>query len=148
MKPVFEFIFLDFDEDPIRRLSFTDEELEAFEDELVIYYKQMLEFSVDDIEANMAAHQGFPEKDEGFCKSLLCGFAKTKGQLKKDGTPMYHCIHKFPYEYYSLCDEDGGVIKSSFEQDLVPDKKRGQFVIRKKHLGCPAFNKKKLDFAF
>jgi hypothetical protein len=73
---------------------------------------------------------------------LQCGFAKTKGQLKKDGTPMWHCPFKWGFDYFIVYNESGEKIKSynenEWDEKFIP--LGGSF---KKHnyKGCPYFNK-------
>ena len=87
-----------------------------------------------------------PKKDDGFCGPLNCGFAKHKGQLKKDGTLMWHCPFKFDFEYYSLTDETGKVIKNSFSKEDL-DESKGSIEL-KKYDGCPAHNQVNDEFSF
>jgi len=68
---------------------------------------------------------------------LNCGFAKRKGQLKKNGDPMWHCEYKFPYDYYALTDKNGKTLKTAFKKkDLTL--KEGQKITKKHYEGCPA----------
>jgi len=76
---------------------------------------------------------------------LQCGRAVHKGQLKKDGSLMYHCPYKFDFYYYKICDMKGVMVASCFLEDFdeyikkyPEDKYLYQTVFYK---GCPAFNK-------
>ena len=66
----------------------------------------------------------------------MCGFAKFPGQLKKNGDPMWHCEYKFAFDYYALVNEEGEVLKTSYEKDLQPSGE--QKVMKKHYAGCPA----------
>lgn len=144
--PIVDFIFLQFPEDPLQRLRFSQNQLDGFEWFLSDVYTQMASFNEKAAMQNLAAKQKMPGKGEGFKGPLVCGFAKEKGQLKKDGTVMWHCSFKFPFEYYALCNEEGDVVKSSFKDDLKPKTDKGEFVVKKKYKGCPHFIKKSADY--
>jgi hypothetical protein len=136
--PVVDFIFLQFPENPIQRLKFSDSQLRGFEMFLADIYKQMQEFDEAAARSNFAARQPFPKPDEGFCGPLMCGRAKFDGQLKKDGSVMFRCSQKFPYDYWALCNENGETVKTSKADDLKPNQTKGEFVVKKKYGGCPA----------
>ena len=150
LKPVVRFIHLKFGENPIQELQYSEEALKGFEYYLEGIYKQMESFNEGTSESNLAANQPFPAKDEGFKGPLQCGFAKRPGQLKKDGSVMWHCAFKFPYDYYIIEDKNGKQIASSKdEKELKAKKKRGQKITKKHYGGCPAHNSiSKDDFEF
>jgi hypothetical protein len=78
-------------------------------------------------------------------RSWLCGYTRRKGELKKDGKPKWDCSHKWAFDYYALLDENGQVIKSSYENDLKPE---GKQKVEKKHYdGCPRWNRAKSKIA-
>ena len=142
---VSEFLFLKFELDPNARKSgvmrmkpLEEEELEGFEMQLSEIQKYLDGFSEKEARSNYAAHQGFPT-DNSFSGKLLCGFASKKGELKKDGSPKWHCSMKFDFFFYEVCDADGNFIKSYFEEefseDLVP---KGCTYEMKYYQGCPA----------
>ncbi len=146
LTPVVDFVFLQFKNDPIQRLKFTDAQLRGFKTLLGVIYQQMLNFTPEDAMSNLASKQKFPGKDDGFKGPLVCGwdgkgFVKSPDQLKKNGDKMYHCSFRFPFTYYALCAEDGKQVKTSFKDDLIPNKDKGEFVIKKKYAGCPGFKK-------
>lgn len=141
LKPVVDFIFLQYGEDPIQRLSFTDGQLRGFETFLSDVYFRTNNFTELDAKSNFASDQGFPKEGEGFKGLLVCGYAKKPGQLKKDGNVMYHCPVKFPFDYWELCNEDGERITSSLTNNLKPNKEKNEFVVKKHYSGCPKFNK-------
>ena len=143
---IVEFLFLRFPKSPSQQIRFTKEQLSGFEYYLEHIYKIINNFTESDAQSNFASNQPMPKRDEGFCGPLNCGFAKHKGQLKKDGTLMWHCPFKFDFEYYSLIGEDGKVIKNSFnEGDL--DENKGKIEL-KTYKGCPAHTRSQDDFDF
>ena len=156
LKPIVRFIHLKFGKNPIQELEYNDDTLKGFEYYLEGIYKQMESFNEEASESNLAARQAFPKKNEGFKGPLQCGFAKYPGHLKKDGSVMWHCSFKFPYDYYILEDKSGKQLASSKEEsELKLKKKRGQKIIKKHYEGCPAHNsssnsnfKPKDDFEF
>ncbi len=148
LTPIVDFIFLQFPDNPIQRLRFKDVELAGFEYFLADIAKQMENFTEKDALKHLAAHEPFPDKTAGFRGPLLCGWAgkgpvNSPDQLKKSGDPMFYCSYKFPFSYWALCNEDGDTLKTSRENNLKADKSKGQFVIKRSYLGCPAWNKKK-----
>ena len=155
-----EFQFLKFPDSPSVEIEVTDEELEGFE-----YYLEHLnglvnEFDEKLAESNFAARKRFPKKNEGFTGPLNCGFAKYKGELKKDGNLMWHCEYKFSFDYYVAINKNGKTVQSSYEKEDLKTPKDGK--IEKRHYeGCPAHsnfarkaqpqnqkNEKKDDFDF
>ena len=140
-----EFLFLKFDLDLdasksgiVRMKPLDPDELKGFELQLSEIQKYLDGFSEKDAKYNFAAYQGFP-KDGSFSGKLLCGFATQKGELKKDGSPKWHCPMKFDFFYYEVYDAKGKALKSYFEEDflesLVPD--GGSYEMRY-YQGCPA----------
>ena len=106
---VSEFLFLKFDLDPdaaksgvVRMKALDENELEGFEMQLSEIKKYLDNFSEKNAKQNFALHQGFP-KDSSFSGKLLCGFATKKGELKKDGSPKWHCPMKFDFFFYEVC---------------------------------------------
>lgn len=139
-----EFIFLKFMDQSkgvLKMESISDLELDAFEYELTEYQKLIDNFDIKQAKSNFAANADFPKK--GFSGPLLCGFAKHKGQLKKDGSPMWHCAFKFPFKYISIINNNGEIIKNVFEEDFTEDMipENGMY-IENKYEGCPAHQKK------
>lgn len=123
-----KFIFLRFPNQPIQEVKFDEETLEGFEMYLEHINDIVNNYTQKDADSNFAADKKLPKK--GFSGPLLCGFAKQSGQLKKDGTPMWHCPYKFSFEYYEKMDENGKVIYSSKQ------KPEGEYV-KKFYAGCP-----------
>jgi hypothetical protein len=133
LKPVVEFIFLRFPDKPIQRLEFNDDTLRGFEYYLGEVYKRICNFDEKDAESNFAADKPIPK--QGFTGKLLCGFAREKGQLKKDGSLMWHCSYKFPFSYYALKNKDGKILKTDFKNIFTP--KKSETVEKMKYEGCP-----------
>ena len=136
LKPVVEFCFLKYPKEPIQRLEFSEQELSGLESYLAHVYSMINNFTEETARSGFASDKPFPKKDEGFKGPLNCGFAKRKGQLKKDGSIMWHCPFKFDFDYYALVDEDGVRMKTAFkENDLTISE--GQKIIKLKYDGCP-----------
>lgn len=145
-----EFLFLKFDlndtdsesDGAIQMSPISDDDLEGFEYQLSGIQEYLDNFSEQDAVSNFAASQPYPS-DNSFGGPLQCGFAKTKGQLKKDGTLMWHCGMKFAFDYYAIFNSEGKHIKSYLEDEwnesLIPD---GGSFEKKQYLGCPRFTKK------
>lgn len=121
------------------------DEIEGFEYHLTDIQSYLNNFDENDAVSNLAANQPYAT-DGTFTGPVSCGFAKEPGQLKKDGTPMWYCNYKFPFDYYVLRDKDGNFIKSVKEEDehkLAADKSSGEYIEKLHYEGCPKFNFKK-----
>ncbi len=139
-KPIIRFIFLQFPNDPILEVSFNANTLRGFEYYLESVQQQMDTFTENDALSNIAAYQDIPN-DGSFTAKLLCGFAKTPGQLKKDGTVMFACGAKFPFKYYHVKNKDGKFVHSvNKKEDYIL--KEGEVFEEKYYDGCPYYNKK------
>lgn len=143
MKPdlsaLVKFIFLRFPNQPIQEVQFDEETLEGFEMYLEHINKIVDNYDESDADSDFAADKDMPKK--GFSGPLLCGFAKQPGQLKKDGTPMWHCPYKFAFEYYEKVDDEGNVIFSSKQ------KPKGKYN-KKFYSGCPKYKQAKTEDEF
>jgi hypothetical protein len=115
-----------------------ENELEGFEMQLSEIQKYLDNFSEKNAKQNFALHQGFPT-DNSFSGKLLCGFATKKGELKKDGSPKWHCPMKFDFFFYEVLNSKGDVVRAYFEDEfsehLVPE---GGSYEMKYYQGCPA----------
>ena len=142
---VSEFLFLKFDLDVnakksgiVRMKALDQDELKGFEMQLSEIQKYLDGFSEKEAKTNYAAHQGFPT-DNSFSGKLLCGFATQKGELKKDGSPKWHCPMKFDFFFYEVHNAQGeragAYFEEEFKEDLVP--KGGSYEM-KYYQGCPA----------
>ena len=135
-----EFLFLKFDLNKnglMKMEPIEEDDLEGFELQLASVQNYLENFNENDAVANFAADKGFPS-DGSFGGKLQCGFAKEKGQLKKDGTVMWHCPYKFDFFYAEIKDKDGEFVSSCFQEDfnieMVPEE--GSHEI-KYYEGCP-----------
>ena len=136
-KHLVEFLFLRFPEQPAQTIEPSKDQIKGFEYYLEHLYKLINIFTEKEAKTNFAADQPMPSRDEGFKGPLNCGFAKRKGQLKKNGQLMWHCDYKFPFDYYALIDKDGETCKTALKKkDLKAS--RGQKIIKKSYEGCPA----------
>lgn len=135
-KPKMRFIFLQFPDDPLQEAEFSDEVLLGFEHYLANTQDKFDSFTEKDAYLNFAADQGVPS-DGSFGGTLSCGFAKKPGQLKKDGTLMWHCPFKFAYDYY-IVKKDDKIVKSYLrKEDIVL--KEGEIIEVAHYAGCPRF---------
>jgi hypothetical protein len=136
LTPKVRFVFLQFPEDPIVEVSFNEDQLKGAEYYLESIQNRLENFSEKQAYSNMAADKGMPT-DGTFSGKLMCGFAKEPGQLKKDGTPMWHCSYKFGFTYY-IVKKDGKEIKSyKKKEDIVL--KEGQVIEEAVYKGCPRY---------
>lgn len=76
-------------------------EVEGFEDYLEGFQEYLEDFTEEDATKNFAAVKPEPV-DSSFGGKLNCGFARTPGQLKKDGTLMWSCSYRHPFLYYHV----------------------------------------------
>ena len=99
-------------------------ELQGFELQLSEIQQYLDNFTIKEAKSNFAARQNFP-KDGSFSGRLLCGFATKKGELKKDGSPKWHCPMKFDFFYYVIYNSSnvviGSFLEDDFEESLVPE---------------------------
>jgi hypothetical protein len=151
-----EFLFLKFNldndmlgetgEGVVNISNIREAELKGFEFFLTEIQQVVDNFTEENAKSNLAAKQDYPS-DGSFGGPLSCGFAKKPGQLKKDGTKMWHCPYKFPYNYFELTNEKGDLIKTSMEESNLNELKRDSDTIVKKHYkGCPHWTKQQDEF--
>lgn len=134
------FIFLKFPSEPIIELSFSKEQIEGFTYYLEYLNKKVNKFNDTLAQANFALDM--PDSKEEFKGPKMCGWAKQKNQLKKDGKPMWHCPFKFDFDYYVLIDEKNEIIKSSYEENDLKNSLKENLKIEKRfYEGCPKFKK-------
>jgi len=145
-----EFLFLKFElgkdllgennEGVLQMEPLSNDELEGFEYQLTEWQNYLDNFNEETAYSDFAFDRGFPAKHEGFSGRLMCGFATAPGQLKKDGTPMWHCPFKFQFSYYALKDASGKLKKTAFvkERDsLLEFKEDGDIIEKLDYDGCP-----------
>ena len=68
----------------------------------------------------------------------MCGFAKSPDQKKKDGTKMWHCPYKFPFNYW-VVKKDGVIKYTTFDKNKIK-LKEGEVLEDAYYKGCPKFN--------
>ena len=120
----------------------SEEELEGFEYHLTDIQSYLDNFDEDCATSNFAADQPYAT-DGTFSGPISCGYAKYPGHLKKDGSLMWHCNYKFPFDYWVLKDVDGKIIQSvkdGEEYKLVANESEGEAVQKLHYEGCPKFN--------
>lgn len=146
LKRRMEFLFLKFDlngEGFLEMEPLQDLDLEGFEYFLTDVQQVINDFNEKTAKSGLAFDKGYPSKEEGFAGKIVCGRATYPGQLKKDGSLMWHCPFKFGFDYYHLLGEDEKFIKSSYEkeelQKMIEDGV-GIKIEKKKYKGCPAFS--------
>lgn len=148
IKRKMEFLFLKFDcngEGKLEMEEISDDELEGFEFFLTGVQKILNEFSESDAMSKTAYDEGFSKG--GFSGRTVCGMGTVKGQLKKDGTPMWACPAKWPFDYWVLKNKEGVIISSAFEKKDLKEKAKQDknLKIEKVHYeGCPKWNRKNL----
>jgi hypothetical protein len=125
-----DFIFLKFPKAPLQTVSFSKTQILGFEEYLKSVYAHLKDFTLDKAKENMAAHS---EKN-----SWLCGRAAYPGEKKIDGSPMWYCPLKFPFDYYAIVDGEGNNVRTAYsKEDLKP--KEGEILKKKRYNGCSAF---------
>lgn len=150
LKRKMEFLFLKFDlnkEGLVEMEEIDSDELDGFEMFLTQVQKTINNFNEETAVSNMAYDKGFVD---GFAGRTMCGRAKYQGQLKKDGTPMWECSLKRPFDYYVLLNPDGKIIASAFTQEELIKKQlpeKPSKIEKRAYGGCPRFNfeKKSVD---
>lgn len=135
LKPIVRFIFLQYPENPMMELEFSDETLKGFEAYLAHIQERVNVFNEKTSKSSFAADQ--VPHDQGFNGKLLCGFAKHPDQKKKDGTKMWHCPYKFAFDYYVVKNGEK-IVSTTFKEDDVKLKK-GETYQKLHYSGCPKF---------
>jgi hypothetical protein len=124
----------------IKMAKLSDDDLAGFEMQLAEIQSYLENFDEQTAVSNFAYDKGFPS-DDSFSGKLECGFAKEKGQLKKDGTLMWSCPFKFDFEYVLIFDSNGdfstSVFLENFDESMVPEGGRYE---KMKYNGCPRHN--------
>lgn len=110
-----DFLFLRFPKQPVQSLEFTKEQLTGFE-----FYLEYVNKIVDNFDEKSAKTNYAADTSKN---KWLCSAGK------------WVCPMKFAFDYYGLYDSEGGLIKSSLKNDLVP--KEGEKVEKLRYLGCP-----------
>lgn len=136
LKSSVKFILLAYPEDPIQEFKLKDKyQLEGLKVYLENTQQEIDSFGFGKRLSNPASKQNYPKPEDGFKGPLMCGRAKEPGQLKKDGTKMWHCTYKFGFDYWAAIDKDGKTLFSSFTEFKPTDK---YTVVKKRYNGCEA----------
>jgi hypothetical protein len=145
-----EFLFIKFDccsseaSGHLKMPKVEENELNGFEHFLTVIQRTINSFDKKDAMSNLAASQGYPAKDEGFCKNLMCGYSKHDGHIKPStGLPYWHCSMKWKFDYFAVIENDKVIKTSRSKEDLAAKLKRGQKIKEMHYEGCPAHNKVK-----
>lgn len=125
-----DFIFLKFNRSPIQNISFSKAKILGFEEYLKSTYSYLQSFDLNKAKDNLAAHN---EKN-----AWLCGRANYPGETKADGSPIWHCPYKFPFDYYAIVDESGNNLRTAHSLKEL-NAQEGEVVKKKRFDGCPAF---------
>ena len=51
---------------------------------------------------------------------------------------MWHCAYKFAFDYWKLMSKDGKILKTSKNNDLIPNEEEGEYIEEAHYGGCPA----------
>lgn len=144
-----EFVFVKFPcdhnlEGVVKTSEVSNDELLGFEYQLSEIQEEIDNFTEESAYDNFAADQDYPDKDEGFCGKLLCGYAKYPGHIKPStGKPYWHCPVKFPFDYYKVEDPNGNLIKGLHldDKDGIDKARRLGCKLKKvAYNGCPRYN--------
>ena len=129
----------------------SNDELEGFEYQLTSIQQYLENFDEEDAKSNLAATQDYPA-DKTFGGPLMCGkegFKKSKGEyvLDKNGKKIknYICEHRNPFDYYVVFDNEGAIVKTSFEKKSLEEKYPDLTIEKKRYEGCPHFKSDAFD---
>lgn len=121
-------------------LNYRWDEIKGFEHYLEGVQNYLENFTEVDAVKNFAATQPRPA-DDSFSGPISCGRANFAGELKKDGSIMWHCPMKFGFSYYYITQNDKWVASCFLDE-------REKFLVKypicdylweeKEFLGCPA----------
>ena len=56
---------------------------------------------------------------------------------------MWHCMYKFPFDYYALVDENGKTLSTAFPENyyvLLQKKSDTDEIKKMRYEGCPRWN--------
>ena len=114
-----EFLFLKFPRQPSQQTTISKEQLDGFEHYLAYMYEIINSFTESQATTNYAKDK---METKFFCKA---------GQHWK-------CPYLEPFDYYSLEDKEGNILKGAFTEEELNPTKSGQKIVKKKYEGCPA----------
>jgi ATP-dependent helicase/DNAse subunit B len=135
-KPIVRFHFLQFPDEPVQEVSFTDETLMGFEHYLAETQIRIDAFSEKSAYLNFAADEPIPA-DGSFGGRLSCGFAKRPNQMKKDGSPMWACPFKFAFTYFIVKKNEKFVSAHLKKENIIL--KDGETIESNDYQGCPRY---------
>ena len=118
-----EFLFLKFPRQPSQQITFSKEQLDGFEHYLAYMYKIINSFTKSQAKTNYAKDK---METKFFCKA----------------GKHWKCPYLEPYDYYSLEDEEGNILKGAFTEDELKPTKPKQKIVKKRYKGCPAHEEK------
>ena len=124
-----EFLFLKFPRQPSQRVTIPKEQLDGFEHYLAHMYKIINSFTEDQAKTNYAKDKW---ETKFFCKA---------GEHWK-------CPYLEAFDYYSLEDKDGEILKGAFTEEELGSPKNGQKIVKKTYEGCPAHDTSTTDDPF
>lgn len=133
-KPMVRFIFLQHPKNAIMEVKYSEEALAGFKQYLGLVQEKIEGFNVHVAKSNFAAD--LPPGKDTFSGKSLCGFSNNPKQLKKDGTPMWHCPYRFPFTYFSIKKGDE-VVTSAFTKEELRPLKAGERIESGSYAGCP-----------
>lgn len=129
--PIVKFLFLKFDKSPAQEAPrYTKDQLEGFEIQLQEITKYIKNFGEEKAFADFAA------KDQS--RKWMCGRNKFIGEKKEDGSDVWGCAYKFPFDYY-IVDKDGQTLYSALTKEEIT-LKPGEKIKKMRYNGCPAFD--------
>jgi len=125
-----EFLFLKFPRQPSQQIVFSKEQLDGFEHYLAFMYEIINSFTEDQAKTNYAKDKW---ETKFFCRSDKSG---------------WKCPYLEPYDYYSLEDKEGNILKGAFTKEELKPTKSGQKIVKKKYEGCPAHSQENEEDPF
>ena len=114
-----EFLFLKFPKQPSQQITISKEQLDGFEHYLAYMYEIINSFTEDQAKTNYAKDK---METKFFCKA----------------GKHWKCPYLEPFDYYSLEDKEGNILKGAFTEKELKPTKSGQKIVKKKYEGCPA----------
>lgn len=130
--PDVNFLFLRFPDDAIAKSpQVSESQLLGFEE----YLKNITNFLGKFDEQLAKTKYAYDDKS----KKWLCGFGKTAGEKKKDGSDKWACPYKFAFDYWEQKDDTGKIVKTSKDENEL-QKLEGHTIEKKNYGGCPRFS--------
>ncbi len=133
-KPMVRFVFLQHPKNAMMEIKFTEDALLGFQ-----YYLEATQLKVEGFNQTVAKNNFAADQPHGkdtFSGKSLCGWATRPDELKKDGTPKWHCPYRFPFAYFAI-KKDGKVVTTALEKSQLRALKEGEKVEILNYAGCP-----------